>query len=1228
MKLFINRFLASILAVCLMGIMPLQAQTAYSYQWQDQQFGAQKNNSPEPSYMVEDPLAELIQQADDIREALLAEDETVEKPLIGKNEFKNIYKEEVTKAYQQAKQKTKSDPKKLEQIEKRYRTMSSESEINEKWNNKYKARFGTMSDSQDLTETEKELHNFQKRVMDAYEQSKTQNLLDIIIEDFPLYASMGGLDSSVRKRARAVLRGIVSNNAPRCKKSFSAGACNKAIQAASSLAILGDFNDSKRTDLIPLETLLTNAYEGPLAYSAVFLAAGALLTAGQTGAIKSLLVDAANDAKEKQEELLGGPLFMPSTWINAVQSDGGDSYYLTGYENMFYDISSLEEGSGCVLTDLGEYFAEEAATGNTSAKEILNAIAGLTIQATPFRANRLMDVQMAPFWAGAIGGGYIVHNMGYRGTALDENGTSSDVDTVQYWNDVDNKLSQRGTDYTGYIAYQLYTNKKAAVNAWTALYANNHLAAVIQEHYPNKQAAVYSSPTSGQMSRVETQQVFLNVIGPVSDFLVEWALMDMALTGGLSTAKSIGNAVTKVNKIAHSSRAVRLRYMQTIFKNARAGLSTKLSRLAAQAKTPQAAKKIQRLRKAVLRNQQRIALRTEIYTAASTQLGLSTQMITKGTKGVQTAAKGAEIASSAGRPGKAVSGTKNSIELSGNAHINPNLGLQKQPPAKSLIKQAPVKKTTTETLLPAAKPTKIPASQVEIPTVAPADAVPTQVIEGKLSGPLDQKLAKAKLPYEAPKTQQMTVGLTDDIMSATAETEKSGGFFSKLFGKKKAPAEPTPAAKTGRLDEQTKQAALQKMRENQKAIDARKAAQAREAEKSGNAMANLPVNQTTPKGGMATTPGQAAQNVSQLSNQTKRFKKQFNEIADNLDKALANPSLTPAQQTRIREAERYFSQLTPAQADDWTVFSSAEFQKHASVLRSPTATEHAIYVEGGGLFDSAYIGSYTKQMELREGFIPQTVGNPEKGFVRSDLQQAFRTAEKTDKPLLVQISSHGELDAAGKFYIPSRGLTNSATMRTADLVDDLQMLRRTTGAPEINLQLDACHSGAFLQEFESLPEAKRVGINIYAHAGAPLQENEVFLGMAARSRGTGSIAFSQSKVIVDLTNKGNVFARAIVDGKSFNPLEQALFRAQAEGSPLVDELELLYRLQNTSDGTEAAKIMAQYNKKGRAAKFSRGSNFRASTAQASNPVKQYISDTGQQMLSGKRWEKPHRWKLW
>ncbi len=411
-------------------------------------------------------------------------------------------------------------------------------------------------------------------------------------------------------------------------------------------------------------------------------------------------------------------------------------------------------------------------------------------------------------------------------------------------------------------------------------------------------------------------------------------------------------------------------------------------------------------------------------------------------------------------------------------------------------------------------------------------------------------------------------------------------------------------------------AAARKAEQTRRAEEARKVAEARKAGE-----ADVLYRGTGPQ---AAVTNQTAQKISELGNQAKTGKSWFTEISENLKQIHSSDApLTPAQRARVEEAERYFSRLTQAQADDWAVITSPEFQKYSAVLRSPTATGQAFYVEGADLdmhFKNAPF------MQKTKGFVPTIVGNPEKGFVRADLQKAFKTAERTNEPVLVQISSHGDIDSAGKFYLSSRGLYSSAKVKTADLVEDLQQLRKVTGTPEINLQLDACHSGQFLQEFEALPEVQRAGINVYAHAGASQQCNFVEgLAAAARSRGTGSIASYQTELLLKHIDRGNVFARGYVNGASFNPLEQAVWRAKREGSPLAEQLEVLHNMQSANRG-EISAVMAKYKQFNARSGFFRGSDFTTGrgmgSVRVSWEVNSYISDTAKKMLSGQRWKKP------
>lgn len=783
MKIFINRLLASFLSFCMIGLMPVQAQTSYDTPWQAQQGFAFQNDFSATGNMVEDPNADLLFQAQEIRKSLLAEENAPEAAMMDQKEFGQIYKQETSRAYQAAKQEARADSARLEQIEKEYVSMISDAEIKAKWNKGYGARFSTMPDSQDLSETEKQLRAFGKSVMDSYDQSKTQNLLEIIVNDFPLYASIGALDTDVQSRARAVLRDKIAAKTSACSaKNFSPAACNSATKMAASLAVLGDFKSNNWQDLKVMDNLLTAAYEGPMAYHAVFFISGALLSAGQTGAIKSLLVDIASAAKEKQEDLLGAPIFSVEAWTNAIQNEGGDVHYLIGYENTFYDINSLDEGSGNILTDLGEYFAQEAAKGDHQAKEILDAVARYTIHATPFRPRRLVEVQMTPFWAGAIGGGYIVQSMGYRGQSMDKNGKITQVDTTQYWNETEYKLRQQNTDLTGYIAYQLYVNPKSAVNAWTALYANNMLADIIQAHNPNQRVYRQTSPSSQQLSRAKTQKAFLQA-APWADLVVEIVAMDIILTQGVGLIRGAASVAKGVRQASRTLKVLKFRDLQLFMKAARAGLSTKLVKVAAQIKTPAAAKKIQRLRRAVLRKQRRMALRAEIYTAASAQLGLSSQLAAQGLKGTKAVVKGTQAASvghSARQSGV--------VELSENSRVATQAGLQRVETPTALQTQArvqsPARNGGLATRTSAASETGNILPGADLPAAASpvADAVPTGAIEGSLSGPLDAKVAAAsgKPAYQSPKLSHISMETADDLMMGPGAGAKAASQNSTL----------------------------------------------------------------------------------------------------------------------------------------------------------------------------------------------------------------------------------------------------------------------------------------------------------------------------------------------------------------------------------------------------------------------------------------------------------------
>ena len=616
---FFNRIPNVILSLCLMGINPVWAQQAYLYRDQIQKFAHRQAQDTPSVRGMEDPYAALINQAKQIREALLPEKDSSANANADYETFAALYQQELQQAFEQAKQQAQGDPQALNRLELQHKILASRQTLDARW----EAYENDDLSAQDAQALHMQLVDFTRQILSAYQETKRQDFLQIIEEDFPLYAQIGAIEEDVRQRSAVILRKIVFSKAPQCaaSKHFSAAGCNAATVAAAALSVLGDFTPDYRsadTDFQALQSLLQNAYDGPMAYHAGLLAAGALLAAGRSGPIIHLLQQAATKAQSAEKT----SLLSVQTWVQGIQNTCAeqDCSYIMGYEQTFYDISGLQEGSGCVLTDLGEYLAEEALQGNKQAQSALDSIARLTL--TPIGGeNPRFDLKIAPFWAGAIGAGYVVHDMGAAGTYLDEHGQSFTQDTRESWQSMALFVQEEDTDFTGYLAYMLYRNKKAAVNPWAALYVNNRLAAVVEQRYPAKTVSTHVQPSKQQFQRYTVQHASLKA-APWADFVLEWAAFDLALTGGFSTVKSIAKAPQML-------KALRLKNLQRTLKTARLGLQTQWAQVKRWQKLPtEVQKRYKRIYKALrkknkaLHSQLRKDLRLQMYNTFAKGTGM------------------------------------------------------------------------------------------------------------------------------------------------------------------------------------------------------------------------------------------------------------------------------------------------------------------------------------------------------------------------------------------------------------------------------------------------------------------------------------------------------------------------------------------------------------------------------------------------------------------------------
>ena len=284
--------------------------------------------------------------------------------------------------------------------------------------------------------------------------------------------------------------------------------------------------------------------------------------------------------------------------------------------------------------------------------------------------------------------------------------------------------------------------------------------------------------------------------------------------------------------------------------------------------------------------------------------------------------------------------------------------------------------------------------------------------------------------------------------------------------------------------------------------------------------------------------------------------------------------LTPRQFARVQAAENYFRSLTLEEVTDKKVWMSTAFRQHAAVLRSPQATEQAFFIE-----QNMYKESYRfDEIPQEAGYIPTFIGNAKGDLSYQSIREAFRQADKTSEPIFVKWTTHGEVDEAGNFYFLLGDPGSANRVYTKQVVEDLQLLRQVTGAPVINFQTDACHAGQFLEEFTTLPETMRQGINVFVLAGGRMQVNNQGVEVFNRVRNEKQSMQEQqlTYLLEHMGQTGNIFVRGYVNGQSFNPLEQAVKRAQAENSPLYAKLEPLQRIQNTGSVKETKSVLLDY----------------------------------------------------
>ncbi len=277
---------------------------------------------------------------------------------------------------------------------------------------------------------------------------------------------------------------------------------------------------------------------------------------------------------------------------------------------------------------------------------------------------------------------------------------------------------------------------------------------------------------------------------------------------------------------------------------------------------------------------------------------------------------------------------------------------------------------------------------------------------------------------------------------------------------------------------------------------------------------------------------------------------------------------TKEQLARINEAERYFLNLTPQQANSVYTVSSVTFRTHALVVRSPDATEYGYFFTGYNLLQE-----YESMYHPNEyGYIPVYLGDPKNGLAEWNMRKMIPSPAKTDRPIFVLLDVHGGINLSNNFHA---GINPMLRISTNEIVRAMQELRQATGTPELNLFVDSCCAGAFLDEFEQLPLPQRQGINVFVPTGA---NQCTYISATAQYRTHipgDDIAKELTEKMIEQIINGQAMVQAHIAGQSFNPLELAIQRANKLSEPYLSRgLASTFNLQKTKRHTPSSARIA------------------------------------------------------
>ena len=410
-----------------------------------------------------------------------------------------------------------------------------------------------------------------------------EELLDGVYEYMPILMAAGLLTQEQKAYFLQLFRTTVKTGKTVCseKLSFKEKSCKRVLSAVSALAVAGGSQEDSRD----ISDVLSAGYHGKMGAAVIMTTVAALmaLTESEGGQHnRSYLLSALKQAAQRAEkEAAGGSFDVISLemWTLAVQSisqelsgPGKGGLWAKGYEYSFYQEEG-KKGMGNIWTDLGQFLAEESLKNDVSgrtARALLDGLAQETLHMNLYRGQTRLVIAFQPFWAGAIGGGYELHNLGQAAhDEIDGNGRIVRVASTQdAWNTAQRKMQEQGSDLTGYAALVLWSNGKIDVDAYTAQTANNLLVNALNKHIRGAHVAK-RAPTAAEISAAQHRADWRKGMC-IADIGVAIAgLVAILVTAGESAVSSIrqfNRALRIARGVSSGSHAKRLQIARRVIR--------------------------------------------------------------------------------------------------------------------------------------------------------------------------------------------------------------------------------------------------------------------------------------------------------------------------------------------------------------------------------------------------------------------------------------------------------------------------------------------------------------------------------------------------------------------------------------------------------------------------------------------------------------------------------------